>query len=106
MFRNFIMTLMKRTRSKDVKNTISSALLDPGPDIVVCDEGHLMKNSKSHITKAVSQIRTMKRVVLTGTPLQNNLNECKFIYFVGVPFHSFSYQFICRNYLVQTNSGF
>ncbi|CAH8563506.1 unnamed protein product [Schistosoma intercalatum] len=75
MFRNFIMTLMKRTRSKDVKNTISSALLDPGPDIVVCDEGHLMKNSKSHITKAVSQIRTMKRVVLTGTPLQNNLNE-------------------------------
>uniref|UniRef100_A0A3Q0KQB0 ATP-dependent helicase ATRX n=1 Tax=Schistosoma mansoni TaxID=6183 RepID=A0A3Q0KQB0_SCHMA len=75
MFRNFIMTLMKRTRSKDVRNTISSALLDPGPDIVVCDEGHLMKNSKSHITKAVSQIRTMKRVVLTGTPLQNNLNE-------------------------------
>ncbi|CAH8551854.1 unnamed protein product [Heterobilharzia americana] len=75
MFRNFVMTLMKRTKSKGVRNTISSSLLNPGPDIVVCDEGHLMKNAKSHIAKAVSQIRTSKRVILTGTPLQNNLNE-------------------------------
>ena len=41
--------------------------------MVVCDEGHLLKNSKSGIRNAVVQIASKRRVVLTGTPLQNNL---------------------------------
>ena len=47
----------------------------PNPDIVICDEGHALKNSKSIIHKKLSTISTKKRVVLTGTPLQNNLTE-------------------------------
>ena len=43
--------------------------------MVVCDEGHLLKNSKSGIRNAVVQIASKRRVVLTGTPLQNNLHE-------------------------------
>ena len=36
-----------------------------------------MRNSKSNISLVLNQVRTLGRIVLTGTPLQNNLLECK-----------------------------
>lgn len=44
-------------------------------DLVVCDEGHLLKSEKTNIAKTVYQVETQRRIVLTGTPLQNNLIE-------------------------------
>nr|XP_021208477.2 uncharacterized protein LOC101739897 isoform X1 [Bombyx mori] len=58
-----------------IVNKIRTALLDPGPDIIVCDEGHLLKNDCSVLAVAMSRVATRRRIVLTGTPMQNNLRE-------------------------------
>lgn len=77
MFRN-LSSETGRLKKRE-KETIQRALVDPGPDLAVCDEGHLLKNSKTSLSKAVNRLKTLRRIVLTGTPLQNNLNECKWL---------------------------
>lgn len=42
---------------------------------VVTDEGHKLKNEKSNVSSALQTIRAEHRLLLTGTPLQNNLQE-------------------------------
>lgn len=41
----------------------------------VLDEGHLLKNPNSATAKASRQIRSCYKMILTGTPVQNNVNE-------------------------------
>lgn len=59
----------------DEKIKIKEILIHPGPDLVICDEGHLLKNDKTSTNDVLSNIRTLRKIVLTGTPLQNNLDE-------------------------------
>ncbi|KAI8812840.1 SNF2 family N-terminal domain-containing protein [Cladochytrium replicatum] len=41
----------------------------------ILDEGHVIKNAKSKLTQAVKSMRAMKRLILSGTPIQNNVLE-------------------------------
>uniref|UniRef100_A0A8C4IIG3 DNA helicase n=1 Tax=Dicentrarchus labrax TaxID=13489 RepID=A0A8C4IIG3_DICLA len=70
-----ILSLAQKIQDVESKREMKSILVDPGPDFVVCDEGHILRNEAANISKAMNAIKTRRRVVLTGTPLQNNLVE-------------------------------
>ncbi|CAH8540063.1 unnamed protein product [Schistosoma turkestanicum] len=42
---------------------------------VILDEGHIIKSSKSKVTRAVKQLIAQHRLILTGTPIQNRVSE-------------------------------
>lgn len=74
MFRNLSADNPKKFKKKMLKS-FQQSLVDPGPDLVVCDEGHLLKNEKTSLSQSMNRVKTLRRIVLTGTPLQNNLKE-------------------------------
>lgn len=41
----------------------------------VLDEGHIIKNSASKLTKSVKKLNAEHRLILSGTPIQNNVLE-------------------------------
>ncbi|KAL2757651.1 hypothetical protein ACRALDRAFT_2097318 [Sodiomyces alcalophilus JCM 7366] len=51
------------------------ALAELRPNAAIFDEGHKMKNPKTKIYKDLIRIKAQWRMLLTGTPVQNNLME-------------------------------
>ncbi|CAH8663473.1 unnamed protein product [Schistosoma margrebowiei] len=43
--------------------------------LVLCDEGHRLKNSENQTYQALVQLKCPRRVLLSGTPIQNDLLE-------------------------------
>ncbi len=43
--------------------------------LVLCDEGHRLKNCENQTYQALMGLQTKKRVLLSGTPVQNDLTE-------------------------------
>ena len=57
-----------RTVIEDLKN-------GHGIDIVIADEGHRLKTAKNKSAQAIRSLNTSRRVILSGTPIQNDLSE-------------------------------
>ena len=56
-----------RLNVEELRNTVIGLLL--------CDEGHRLKNNESQTFTALNGLNVQKRVILSGTPIQNDLSE-------------------------------
>jgi DNA repair and recombination RAD54-like protein len=43
--------------------------------LLLCDEGHRLKNGESQTFTALNSLNVQRRVILSGTPIQNDLSE-------------------------------
>ncbi|KAG8363471.1 hypothetical protein BUALT_Bualt19G0025900 [Buddleja alternifolia] len=67
----------KKTKTPFLVEQVKSLrdILLEKPGLVVLDEGHIPRNQKSNIWKAILKLKTNKRIILSGTPFQNNFEE-------------------------------
>jgi len=57
------------------------------PDLIVCDEAHHLKNSEARTSAAVAALgaRAAPRLLLSGTPVQNDLSEFYSVFSLALP---------------------
>ncbi|CAJ1779559.1 unnamed protein product [Sphenostylis stenocarpa] len=65
----------KRARTGEYIESGMGKVLRDYPGLLVLDEGHTPRNQNSYIWKVLSESRTQKRILLSGTPFQNNFLE-------------------------------
>ncbi|KAF8520381.1 SNF2 family N-terminal domain-containing protein [Hysterangium stoloniferum] len=51
------------------------AYCNPPIGLIICDEGHRLKSAQSKVNQMFDVLRTPRRIILSGTPIQNNLEE-------------------------------
>ncbi len=59
----------------DIVRKDTTALCKLKYDLLIVDEAHNIKNSKSVLSQTLRKLNSRHRLLLTGTPLQNNLQE-------------------------------
>lgn len=69
MFRHLVSSAVDET------SDTYKALCDPGPGLLVLDEAHRLKEPKSLLYRSLSKVRTSSRVLASGYPIQNRLDE-------------------------------
>lgn len=53
----------------------SNILTESEVGLLLCDEGHRLKNCENQTYSALMGLKTKRRVLLSGTPIQNDLTE-------------------------------
>ncbi|KAL9937012.1 hypothetical protein V8E36_004247 [Tilletia maclaganii] len=66
-------------------DTLSQA--QPPIGLIVCDEGHRLKSKQTQTTKMFEGLDTQRRIILSGTPIQNDLLEFFAMFDFVVPGH-------------------
>ncbi|PBL03987.1 hypothetical protein ARMGADRAFT_1049644 [Armillaria gallica] len=60
-------------RLRTVIKTLGACV--PPIGLIVCDEGHRLKSANNKTTTMFDALRTPRRIILSGTPIQNDLGE-------------------------------
>lgn len=61
--------------SYETLRTLGAELAGCEIGLLVCDEGHRLKNGESQTFASLTTLRVQRRVILSGTPIQNDLSE-------------------------------
>ncbi|KAA1471088.1 DNA repair protein, SNF2 family [Dentipellis sp. KUC8613] len=61
--------------SYETLRTLTTYLANCRIGLLLCDEGHRLKNSESLTFQALDSLDVKRRVILSGTPIQNDLSE-------------------------------
>jgi DNA repair and recombination protein RAD54 and RAD54-like protein len=72
-----IISYETQRRYADLLQPKSASMLGGGStiDMIICDEAHKLKNADAGTTKALMALTAKKRILLSGTPMQNELTE-------------------------------
>jgi len=68
---DIIVTTYEMVKSSEVQSIIRGLYFN----CVILDEGHVIKDSRTQISEVVRKLHSRNKLILTGTPLQNNLVE-------------------------------
>jgi len=66
-----IVTTYDMIKSPKISHAFSSIVYNS----IILDEGHRLKNAESGFAKSCARLRARFKLILTGTPVQNNLGE-------------------------------
>ncbi|KAI5287043.1 helicase [Ascosphaera aggregata] len=72
MGRSYNVMIIGYERLRNVQEELSKGA---GIDIVIADEGHRLKTVQNKSAQAIQSLNTARRVILSGTPIQNDLTE-------------------------------
>ncbi|KAM5447873.1 helicase [Microsporum audouinii] len=72
MGRSYSVMIIGYERLRSVQEQLTKG---SGIDIVVADEGHRLKTVQNKSAQAIQSLNTTRRVILSGTPIQNELSE-------------------------------
>ncbi|CAE6525495.1 unnamed protein product [Rhizoctonia solani] len=61
--------------SYETLRTLCEELANCEIGLMLCDEGHRLKNSENLTFKTLNELNCKRRVILSGTPIQNDLSE-------------------------------